>query len=407
MSRKNNICIHPPELHELQREVAEDPSRFKVLSCGRRWGKTKLCAFLAIREAINLNKNIWWVAPTYAISSIGFREVEILARQLPGFDIQRGRMRISCELTGSVIQFKSSEREQNLRGEGLDLLIMDEAAYQPQRAWEDVLRPALADKRGKAIFISTPNKENDWFHKLWKFGASQNDIGIKSWKFPTYTNPYIDKKEIEILKTTLSELTFQREILAEFVSAAGTRIKSEHIKYIETVPEDATISMGVDLAISEKEHADYTAIAVLARDSAGNVYIIDVVRFRGNYAMQKKTVLELCKKYNPVAVGVEDVGYQRVIIQDLSAESTFNFVPIRPTADKVTRFAPLESRYVVGQVYHKTTLNPDFEKELLAFPIAEHDDQVDAVAYAFLALGDIEALLPEWEVPNKAIVRRF
>jgi predicted phage terminase large subunit-like protein len=264
---------------------------------------------------------------------------------------------------------------------------MDEADFQPEEVWQDVLRPALADRHGGAIFISTPNVEGGWFHRLWKQGQTDTDPTIRSWHFPSWTNPYLDSSEIEAARSSMSSLTFRREFGAEFVSSAGSRIKREWLKYAP-VPKHVTIAMGVDLAISEKETADWTAVSILGKDTiSGTLHVLDVQRMRGSFQQQIAFIHQVAQKWSPKVVGIEDVAYQRAMVQQISASTALTVRGIRPDKDKVSRFAPIEARYELGQVYHAPGLPLEFENELLSFPVGEHDDMIDSLSIAFIALG--------------------
>jgi predicted phage terminase large subunit-like protein len=342
-------------------------------------------------------KRVWWVGPTYSIARLGWREAKFLASQIPGSIPHKGSLTIDFS-SGGMIAFRSSDVPENLRGEGLDLLIMDEADFQPEEVWSEVLRPALADRKGAAIFISTPNIEGGWFNRIYLSGQLGNPDNvpylnkpnasadnIKSWQFSSYTNPYLDYKEIEKAKEELPSIIFRREFLAEFVSVVGARVKREWLKYVDNIPSNLTVSMGVDLAISEKASADYTAIVVLGRDPTGILYVLDAQRIRASFAEQIIFIKQTADKWKPEIIAVEDVGYQRSIIQTLNHQTSLNVHGVRPDRDKIARFSPLEARFEQGQIYLNRNLPIPFEAELLSFPVAEHDDFCDAFGYAWLA----------------------
>ena len=384
----------------------KDKTRFKVLACGRRWGKTKMCAYIAVKAASE-GKRVWWVAPTYSIAQLGMREARYLASQIPGTVAKYGAMTLLVPPDDGFIMFKSSEIPDNLRGEGLDLLIMDEADFQHESVWTEVLRPALADKKGSAIFISTPNVEGGWFHKLWLLGQSGKDPEVKSWQFSSYTNPFIDPREIDRAKSELPSITFRREFLAEFVSSTGARIKRDWLKYEDRAPtriDGMKIAIGIDLAISERDSADWTAAAVLGRDADGVVHVLDVQRIKASFHEQQKFIKILADRWKPDILGIEDVAYQRSMIQEISASTSLHVVGIKPDKDKVSRFAPLEARYELGQVVHLRDLPSAFENELLSFPAGEHDDQIDAMSIAWSALSELKEK-PTFTIPARAIKR--
>ena len=107
--------------------------------------------------------------PTYPISLIGWRLLRHLAAHEPGTNPREAEHRMEFP-SGGVVEVKSAHNPESLRGAGLDLLVMDEAAYVREEAWTSSLRPALTDRRGKALFISTPRGRN-MFYRLWKDGG--------------------------------------------------------------------------------------------------------------------------------------------------------------------------------------------------------------------------------------------
>ena len=206
-----------PTLHADQREVADHPARFKVLAAGRRWGKTRLGTLMCLDVALNGGR-AWWVAPSYPMATVGWRGIKQLARQIPGVE-WRETDRLITLPTGGTIQVRSADRPDSLRGEGLDFLIIDEAAFVREEAWTEALRPALSDRQGRAVIISTPKGRN-WFWRAYQRGVS-GDPEWHSWKLPTASNPFIDPAEVEAARRMLPETIFQQEYLAEFIEDAG------------------------------------------------------------------------------------------------------------------------------------------------------------------------------------------
>src|SRR5690554_3151365 len=143
-----------PTLHAGQREVADHPARFKVLAAGRRWGKTRLGTLLCLDVALNGGR-AWWVAPSYPMATVGWRGIKHLAKQIPGITAREVDRLIELPSGGSI-QVRSADNPDSLRGEGLDFLIIDEAAFVREEAWTEALRPALSDRQGRAMIISTP-----------------------------------------------------------------------------------------------------------------------------------------------------------------------------------------------------------------------------------------------------------
>lgn len=206
-------------LHVGQQEVARSTARFRVLCCGRRWGKSRLGVALALDGALRGGR-IWWVAPTYPLAAIGWRELRRMASKIPGSVIRLGTKTIHMPNGGGTIQVRTAATEGGLRGEGLDGLIYDECAQGREESWTDELRPALTDRKGWAVFISTPKGRANWFYRLWLRGSDGRD-GWQSWQFPTASNPTIDDldAEIEAARELLPLAVFEQEYLASFTDA--------------------------------------------------------------------------------------------------------------------------------------------------------------------------------------------
>jgi len=393
------ICsIELPPLYRLQQEIADDPHRFKVIAAGRRFGKTLLCVEISFRKAFE-GKRVWWVAHNYSTAGIAFRMTMALVKQLPdvfGIKVNIATRTILFTRTGGEFSFKSSDRPDNLRGEALDHITMDEADFHKKNVWYEILRPALADRRGSAIFISTPKYENGWFHQMWKEGQ-KGKSNIKSWRCSSYTNPYLSHEELDEIRETTPDITFRQEILAEFISGEGARVKSESIQYCDIdeikFNEDVYFAVGADLAIGEKEINDYTSVCVLAKNiKTGEIYICDIKRDRLSFAKQKEMIKAYAEKWNKythneIIIGIEEVGYQKALIQEVARETGFAVFGIPANKNKVARFASLEAKYELRQIYHAEDLPLSFEAELLAFPEGEHDDYEDSMSVAYAALN--------------------
>lgn len=212
-----------PRLNPNQEEVRQSGARFKVLPWGRRSGKTHFCSALAAETALN-GGLAWWVAPTYDVARIGWRLIANIANQIPGTRILKADREIIFP-GGGWAAIRSADGHRSLRGEGIDRLIIDDAAFVKESVWIADLRPALSDKQGGAVFISTPNGRG-WFHSLYKRGNDPTWPDWESWQFPTSSNPLISADEIATAKRELPEWLFRQEYLAEFVTFAGRVYKT-------------------------------------------------------------------------------------------------------------------------------------------------------------------------------------
>lgn len=377
---KPTLCL--PHLHPLQRQVADHPARYRVIAAGRRWGKSKCAAALCLHAALQHGR-VFWIAPSYKIAEVGWREIKGLAQQVNA-TIREQDKRVTLRQSFGWIQVRSADDPQSLRGEGLNFVVFDEAAFTKEEAWTEAIRPALADRQGRALFISSPNGKN-WFHRLWEYGR-QGRADWQSWQFPTASNPYIPPAEIEAARAEMFGLTFQQEFLAEFVDASGAVLKREWLATSEPAGKPAVV-LGVDLALSTKTEADWTAIVAMSQEASGMVYLRDAQRMRAPFHQVLLFIQQMAAKWNPVIIAIEAVQYQAAVVQELLRTTRLPVRGVRPDKDKLTRFLPLAARYEQGLVKHAPGLPGWFEDELLAFPVGEHDDAADAAAYAWQALG--------------------
>lgn len=218
-----------------QQAIHDSDARYKILCCGRRYGKTTFGANEMTAAICDPTETgyYWIVGPNYTQGEKEFRIVhDNVVRKLKfgknikkQFNKQQGLMSIEMPW-GTVLEVKSAERQESLLGEGLSGVIMAEAARHTSNTWTQYVRPALSDKRGWAIFTSTPRGYN-WFQGLWLLGQMrQLNPDYESWRLPSWDNPAIypegrNDPEILAMEADMSEQEFSQEIAAEFTSFTG------------------------------------------------------------------------------------------------------------------------------------------------------------------------------------------
>ena len=202
-----------------QREVWDANHRFKLLCSGRRFGKTYLCITRLICWAMEKPGSLcWYVTANYRMAKqIAWRQLKAMTPE--NMIAKKNETDLSIELiNGSEIALRGAENEDSLRGVSLSALVVDEAAYVKQAAWEMVLRPALSDQQGPAWFITTPAGLN-WFHDLWE--QAQDEKDWDTFSFTTIDGGNVSADEIEAARNTLDERTFRQEYLASFETLSG------------------------------------------------------------------------------------------------------------------------------------------------------------------------------------------
>lgn len=237
-------------LTDPQRQIWDSDSRFKLLCSGRRFGKTYLCiARLITWAASKPNSLNWYVTANYRMAKqIAWRQLKAMVP--PNICVKRNETDLLIELSnGSIISLKGAENADSLRGVSLSSLVIDEAAYVKQDAWEMVLRPALSDQGGPAWFITTPAGLN-WFHDLWEQSQEQDDWATFS--YTTIQGGNVPADEVEAARRTLDDRTFRQEYLASFETLSG-RVYPDFSD--ENISEDvrdtgAEIYWGTDFNVS-------------------------------------------------------------------------------------------------------------------------------------------------------------
>ena len=378
-----NAKPHPGQL-----EVHNSQARFKVLSAGRRWGKTRLGVNECL-DAAAQGGRAWWVSPSYKTSEVGWRPLRQIARKIPNAEIRLVDRMVTLP-NGGFVAVRSADNPDSLRGEGLDFVVMDECAFMQREAWTEAIRPALSDRQGKALFISTPKGRN-WFWEAYMRGVNGEE-GWESWTFPTSSNPYIEPAEIEAAKRDLPEMIFRQEYLAEFIDDSGgvfRRVQEAAVLEPKEYEQGRQYVAGVDVAAS----VDFTVVTVLDAETKEMVYLD---RFnRVDYPVLIDRLEAVYNRYHLTSMVVESNSIGRPVIDELVARG-LNIVPFTTTsATKQAIIQNLQAAFENGQIL---VLNDQIlVGELLSFeskrnasggfsysaPDGMHDDCVLSLAIAW------------------------
>jgi len=262
------------ELHKAQATIASDTSRFRVVICGRRFGKTTLAVQEMIANALSgNNREVAYIAPTYQQARyIAWQELKRgVGRAAQRIDETRLEITIKTIKGGtSSIYLRGWEAVETLRGNRFDFLVLDEvASYRGfWSGWHEVLRPTLTDTKGCALFISTPKGFNH-VYDLYNI----QDPDYKAFHFTSYDNPHIPREEIDKAKSEISEDRFAQEYLADFRKTEGLVYKefdrSRHIT--EKFPESFSDTiLGADFG-----YTNPSAIIPINVDSDNHYWIRD------------------------------------------------------------------------------------------------------------------------------------
>jgi len=379
-----------------QQEVWNHPARFKVVAAGRRTGKSRLAAYLLIVNALQTESgHVFYVAPTQgqARDIMWQTLLEVGHPVIEGSHINNLQIKL---INGATISLKGADRPETMRGVSLKYLVMDEYADMKPEVWEQILRPALADQKGQALFIGTPMGRNH-FYELYLYGQKGDDESFASFHFTSFDNPILDPAEIEAAKKSMSSFAFRQEFMASFEALGGELFKEEWVKFDEEAPSQGDYYIAIDLAGFEDEGAkktknkklDSTAISVVKANEDG-WYVEEIIYGRWDVKETAKKIFDAVKKYEPVATGIEKGIAKQAVMPYLSdiMRRTQTFFRVEELSHgnkkKTDRIVwSLQGRFENGYVtLNKGKWNMEFLDQLFQFPNPlVHDDLVDSLSY--------------------------
>jgi hypothetical protein len=282
-----------------QKEIVDDRHRFRVVNCGRRFGKTTLAALEIAGKAVSKNDTrVAYIAPTYQQArDILWRDLQ---RTLDPVTISRNESRLELTLRTAdggegLIFLRGWESIETLRGQRFDFLVPDEVVMYRNFwiYWQEVLRPTLTDTRGEALFLSTPRGYNHFYD----LELEKSDRDFKSFRFTTYDNPHIPREEIEDAKRQMTDDRFAQEYLADFRKVHGLVYKDfDRARHVTTrLPKQRTERiLGVDFGFTNP-----TAVLTIDKDSDATYFVTSEWYKPGKTNVE---IVEYARSQNPNAV---------------------------------------------------------------------------------------------------------
>ena len=221
---------------ELQQNLHNqlDNYRFAVLACHRRFGKTVCMLNHLIRAALQndmVNPRYAYIAPTYKqAKSIAWDYMKMFAGPIPTTRFNETELR--CDLpNGARITLLSSENPDALRGLALDGVVIDEVAQIEPKLWNEIIRPALSDRKGFAYMIGTPAGMSNLFYELY-----QQALADPKWY--TYTaaatdTKIIDQEELDAAKKAMGDTKYRQEFECDWIANIEGSIYGNIMKELE------------------------------------------------------------------------------------------------------------------------------------------------------------------------------
>ena len=379
-------------LHETQAIVAKDNHRFRVLLCGRRWGKTTLATKEIKAMAVQTEAKICYVAPTYQQS----RDIawELLKKELLPITIQANESRLEIRVrnirnTESTIYLRGWESIETLRGQAFDFVILDEVAMMRNFwiNWQEIIRPTLTDRKGIVMFISTPKGFNH-FYDL--YNLESKDPEFKSFHFSSYDNPHIPKEEIDQAKNQMTEDRFCQEYMADFRKTEGLVykefIRNKHL-YAKLPDKEYIRILGIDFGFTAP-----CAILDIKKDKDGHYWIDSEWYKRGK---TDEEIAEMAMSYKAELIYPDPEAPEKV---EIMRRRGLNVREVVKGKDSIsTGISKLRELLKQGRIHIQINcVNLIYEFETYSYPekrpdnnepekpIKENDHALDALRYVVM-----------------------
>ena len=251
--------VIPYKPRELQKAIHEEMQRWNVIVCHRRFGKTVLAINHILREAMTCtldSPRYAYLAPTYKqAKNIAWDYLKHYSRPIPGIKINESELRIDYP-NGARVQLYGCDTPDALRGIYLDGVILDEYAQMPRNLFGEVIRPALSDRKGWAIFIGTPKGHNA-FHEMYEHAC--NDPAWYAKVYRASDTGVIDEAELEDAKRIMTADEYEQEYECSWSAAirgaiyGGEIASARREERIGFVPIDPSLELMTfwDLGISD------------------------------------------------------------------------------------------------------------------------------------------------------------
>lgn len=361
-------------------------ARYRLMACGVRWGKTTSAAHEALALALEPKPRAvgWVVASTYDLAEKVWREVvHVFRTKLPEMIVEHREhehlLRV-WNMGGGVceIRRKSADSPVSLLGEGLDWLVLDEAAQVKPDIWERYLIARLLDKRGRAVLISTP-KGKGWFYDAFRKGQ-RGELDWQSWNSPTEANPIIRAEDLERLRAGMPEAVYRQEYGAEFIEGAGAVFRNVRElatgSWADPIPGE-TYEAGIDFA----KTIDYTVIVIV--DSERRVVFMD--RFnRVDWNVQLPRLIAATKRYNDAFATVDSTSMGGEFIAEKLLEAGMNAEGY--VFSQQSKAAAVNNLAMMLERREVTLPRPDLAPELI--------DELEAFQYSVTDAGNVRTEAP-------------
>ncbi len=287
------------KLTDIQKQIIGADARFKWVVAGRRGGKT-YCSIASLAKHARIpNSKCLYIAPTHSMCrQIIWTDLKELLRSKNWVKrINESNLEITL-VNNSIIMLRSADTPDRMRGLGVDHVVIDEAADIAEEAWTAVIRPALSDRQGSALIISTPKGKGNWLFD----GFSNAPHMPDHWclQFTTAQGGNVKAEEIDQARRDLDERTFKQEYEASWIEYKGQIYYAfgDHVVQHMPNPMDprTPLHIGIDFNVDP-------GCAVIGFQHAGGVHIFDELEIYGT------DTAEMCKEIQLRYPGRKMIAY--------------------------------------------------------------------------------------------------
>lgn len=379
----NKITYTRPFLYNYQKKILNSEARFTVTEASTKVGKTASHIIWLFEQALSLKANqaVWWVAPVYAQAEIAFNRMRAQVNDRDFFKANETKLKLTLP-GGSIIQFKSAEKPDNLYGDDVYAAVFDEFTRAREESWF-ALRSTLTSTQGKCKFIGNVKGKKNWGYRIAQ-RAKQNEPNFEHFKITAYdaaAEGLLPMEEIEQAKRDLPESVFRELYLAEPSEDGSNPFGISYIHQCTyPISSSPAVCYGVDLAKS----SDYTAIIGL--DKNGSVCHFE--RFQKDWRSTTQEILALPN----AQIAIDSTGVGDPIAEDIARVrdvELFKFTSISKQQIMEGLALAIQQRKITFPEGMITSELEQFEFEYTrtgvrySAPAGLHDDCVCALALAW------------------------
>lgn len=290
-----------------QSEIWQSDKRFKVVVCGRRFGKTYLALPWLCHNAMTMGGVHYYIAPSYVMArQIAWRLLKEIAKD---WIVYKNESLLCAELEGGgMIYLKGAENKDSLRGVSLSSAVLDEFAFMDRDVWDMVIRPATSDRQAPVMFITSPAGWN-WAKELYDYAQSGDDPNWGAWTYTTAQGGNVKPEEIEASRRELPPRVFAQEYLASFETLAN-RVYSNFDRTIHVTQNLATLDSTRELYVGIDFNVSPITAAVCVK-VVDQLHVIDEIVIDNSHTQELASEIKVRYPNHKIRAYPDPAGRQR------------------------------------------------------------------------------------------------